>query len=114
MTRVPAEVLRAWFDAHAAGDLAAARALLAPEAPVRAPDVALRGFDDLMRWYDARRAARPGFGYEVVDLLGGARHAAAVLSLHDASGSWQQVALYEVHHGVIVSITLHEDGHAPA
>jgi hypothetical protein len=60
----PGEVLRRWFEAHAIGDLSAARALMSPTAEIRVPGAAVTGFDGLMEWY-AARAAELGesFGY---------------------------------------------------
>jgi SnoaL-like domain len=105
----PLDVVRAWFDAHSRGDLAAARTLLAPEAPIHGEEVNLRGFDAFMSWYDDRRSSRQGFGYEVVDLLGGEHHAAAIIRLSDAAESWRQVAVYEVEEDRITSIMMLED-----
>jgi ketosteroid isomerase-like protein len=106
----PAEVLRRWFAAHAAGDLGAARQLIAPDAAVQVPGELLSGFDGLMSWYAERRQAMgEGFGYELVDLLSGRHHVAAVLALTDGTQSWQQVALYRVEGGVITAITAYED-----
>ncbi|MEY2469987.1 MAG: hypothetical protein QOF21_2685, partial [Actinomycetota bacterium] len=75
------EVLQRWFDAHARGDVTTARELLVDGAPVALPDgTSVLGFDQFMRWYDARREREgPAFSYEVVDLLGGTHHAAAVI-----------------------------------
>ena len=103
------EVLRRWFDAHLAGDLDTARTLLAPEARIRVPDAELQGFDELMAWYRARRDSHPSFEYEVLDILGGDRHAAAVIRLTDENTEWRQVALYEVADGRIVAMSAYED-----
>ena len=100
----PLDVVRAWFDSHSRGDLASARALLAPDAPIHGDELNLRGFDALMSWYDDRLRTRQGFGYEIVDLLGGEHHAAAIIRLTDAAESWRQVAVYEVEEGRITSI----------
>jgi ketosteroid isomerase-like protein len=106
----PIEVVRAWFAAHAAGDLDAARALLADDAPMEMPDATVRGFDAFMTWYEARRASEgASFGYEVVDVLGGERHAAAVLRMTAAGATWRQVAVYEVEDGRIARLTAYED-----
>lgn len=108
----PAEVLERWFAAHSAGDLRAARALLTADAPIRVPGQELIGFDGLMSWY-AERAKSLGenFGYELLDLLTGRRHVAAVLALTDGTRSWQQVALYTVEDGLITAITAYEGLH---
>ncbi len=106
-----AEVIERWFSAHAAGDLDAARSLLAPDAIFTAPDgKELRGFDEFMGWYQARRAAEgPTFSYEVADLLGGERHAAAVIRLSRGSTTWRQVAVFEVAAGRIAGARAYED-----
>lgn len=67
MTR--AEVLQAWFDAHARGDVAGAQALVADDLRVDVPGASLQGFDAFMRWY-RDRAEREGasFRYVVEDL----------------------------------------------
>jgi ketosteroid isomerase-like protein len=106
----PLEVLRRWFAAHDAGDLEAASQLMAPDAPIRVPGEHLSGFAGLMRWYAERTAALgDAFGYELVDLLSGNHHVAAVLRLADGSHAWQQVALYRVDSGVITAVTAYED-----
>lgn len=105
----PTSVLRAWFAAHAAGDMEAARTLLAAGAAVTVPDAELFGFDAFMDWYATRRSALQNFRYEVLDTLGGERHAAAVLRLTDGSRAWRQVAVYEIAEGQIISMTLYED-----
>ena len=105
------EVLRAWFAAHASGDLDAARRLLVEGAPVRLPDGGrVHGFDEVMAWYEARvRDEGPSFAYEVLDLLGGDAHAAAVIRLTTTTSSRRQVALYGVEGDRIRSIALYED-----
>lgn len=105
----PASVLAAWFDAHAAGDLNAARGLLADDAVLSVPGAELSGFDAFMAWYARRRSALPGFQYNVLDILGGERHAAAVIRLTDGSSTWRQVAVYEIAEGQITSMTAYED-----
>ena len=106
----PTEILRRWFAAHAAGDLESARRLMAVDAPIRVPGARLDGFDDLLRWYAERSAALgEDFRYDMVDLLSGDHHVAAVLQLSDGSRSWQQVALYRVEAGLIRSVTAFED-----
>jgi ketosteroid isomerase-like protein len=103
-------VLRRWFEAHREGDLAAARALMRPDAEIRVPGGVVTGFDGLMEWY-AERSARLGadFRYEAVDLLTGTDHVAAVLRLTDGTRTWQQVALYRVVDGVIAAVSAYED-----
>ena len=111
----PGFVLRRWFDAHAADERDVARSLMSPSAEIHVGQETLSGFDALMSWYDNRRASLPDFRYEVLDLLGGDSHAAAVIRLSDRDRSWRQVAVYEIRHGEIVSMTLYEDEphHAP-
>lgn len=55
----------------------AARALMADDAVVSVPGAEVSGFDAFMDWYARRRSALPAFQYEVLDILGGERHAAA-------------------------------------
>ena len=83
---------------------------MAPGAAVRVPGRQVEGFDGLMKWYAERTAAfGPSFRYDLVDLLEGQNHVAAVLELSDGSRSWQQVAVYEVHGGRITAVTAYED-----
>lgn len=105
----PASVLSAWFAAHNAGDMAAARALMIERAVIQVPDAALHGFDEFMQWYANRRATIPGFHYEVLDILGGEGHAAAVIRLHDGARSWRQIAVYAIADGQITAMTAYED-----
>jgi hypothetical protein len=107
----PISVVERWFAAHAAGDLDAARALFADDAIVVTPDAELHGFDAFMEWYQRRRELEgPGFSYPVVDLLGGATHAAAIIGLTGARGTrWRQVAVYKVEKGRIAAMTAYED-----
>lgn len=109
----PAALVRDWFDAFAAGDLDRAAALLASDAVVVVLGTRLHGFDEFMAWYERRAAVEgSGFGYELMDLLSGDRHAAAVLRLHRGDGvSWRQLALYETNGSQITSISAFEDGH---
>lgn len=115
MTGSLADVVRDWFAAHAAGDLARAEALLSPHFAVTVDGTRLKGFEKFVRWYADRSAAEgEGFSYELVDLLGGNQHAAAALRLRRADGtSWRQVALYAVEGGMITGITAFEDAHPP-
>ena len=69
----------------------------------------LHGFDEFMDWYAQRRATYPEFSYEVMDLLSGDHHAAAVLSLRSGEESWRQLALYDVRDGKISAVWLVED-----
>lgn len=109
----PAELVRGWFDAYAAGDLDRASALFGANAVVAVAGTRLCGFSEVMAWYKRRADAEgPGFGYELLDLLSGDRHAAAVLQLHRGDGtSWRQVALYETDGRQITAISAFEDEH---
>jgi ketosteroid isomerase-like protein len=107
----PLAVIRRWFAAHGAKDLDAASQLMAPDAPIHVPGRQLIGFAGLMRWYEERTAASgDAFRYDVVDLLSGDHHVAAVLALTDGTRSWQQFALYRVEAGLITAVTAYEDG----
>lgn len=105
----PATVLRNWFTAHADGDLAAAGSLMSSSTTIRVDGQVLHGFDEFMSWYDRRRASLPGLRYEVLDVLGGETHAAAVIRLSAGDRTWRQVAVYEISEGRIVSVTAYED-----
>jgi hypothetical protein len=110
----PVEVLQRWFDAHARGDLGAARELVVDDVEVSVPGTRLRGFDAFMAWYRERVLTEgQAFGYVVEDLLGGEQHAAAVLVLTDGTRSWRQVALYRLEGDRITSIWAAEED-APA
>ena len=107
----PVDVLRQWFAAHADGDLERAGALMADGAPIQTADGdTLHGFDALMKWYAGRRDAEgPSFRYDVLDLLGGTDHAAAVIRLSTADRQWRQIAVYRIAHGVITAMAMYED-----
>ncbi len=106
----PVEVLRLWFDAHARGDLEAARGLVVDDVEVVVTGTRLHGFDSFMQWYRERRLEEgASFGYSVEDLLGGETHAAAVLTLSAGGRTWRQVALYRVDGDRISAIWLTED-----
>jgi hypothetical protein len=107
------EILRHWFQAHASGDLEAARGLLADNASIRVPGQRLCGFDEFMAWYQRRRTADPQFSYEVDEELIGTRHVAALLTLRSASRSWRQIAVYAVDDVQIQWIWLVEDEPEP-
>ena len=63
-----------------------------------------------MEWYAARSTALgESFRYDLVDLLSGRPHVAAVLALFDGTRSWQQVALCTVEAGRITAVTAYED-----
>lgn len=106
----PAQILQQWFDAHARDDRSAAAALLAGDAPIRLPDGgSLAGFDAFMQWYDARRDREgPSFAYEVLDVLDGANHAAAIIRINDAARAHRQVAVYAIEDERITAIDLFE------
>ncbi len=92
----PIEVLQRWFSAHERRNLAAASALMAPGAGVRALDQELVGFDEFMQWYaDRRKAHGPLFSYEVEELLDGQGHAVALIRLTDDDHTWRQVAVLQ-------------------
>lgn len=105
----PVEVLQAWFDAHRRGDMDAARALLADDAPVVLPDRTVVGLDGLLAFFAERRTQRPGFSYSVADVLAGADHAAALLDMVEGERRWRQLALYTVRDDRIASIWAAED-----
>jgi ketosteroid isomerase-like protein len=106
----PVEVVRAWFDAHASGDLDGARALLAEDADIDMCGSRMRGFDAFMTWYGERRQRQgAAFSYQVDDLLAGEHHAAAVLTLSDGQRSWRQVAVYQVTDARIRGVWARED-----
>src|SRR5689334_9043780 len=103
-----AELVGRWFAAHEAGDLTTARELLAADARISVPGAELQGFDGLMQWYADRRAGDPDLGYDLLDLLTGEHHVAAVLRMHSGPRSWRQYAVYEVADGQIIGIRAFE------
>jgi ketosteroid isomerase-like protein len=110
------KTVKAWFAAHARGDLEAARALFAPDGMlnVTSPDPATSGgavgFDGFIDWY-ARRSTRVAqFSFRLDDLIGNDRRAVAVLTLRDESHEWRQVAVYEVTDRRITEIWVFEGG----
>lgn len=108
----PLETLRLWFAAFSEQEMEAARALWAEGATLRAPDGGFTGdFDELLGWYARRRQAEgPGFAWQVQDLLGGERYAAAVIRLVSdrRPSGWDQHAIYAVSDGRIQQVWLHE------
>ena len=106
----PRAVVQVWFDAFAAGELDAARTLLASDGVVHAHGAALRGFDEVLAWLE-RRGALGGasLSYRLDELLGGSRHAVALLTLSDGERRWPQVAVYRVEEGRIAEVWLYED-----
>ena len=103
-------VLQRWFDAHARGDMNGARRLMAENAVVTFADgTSVQGFDAFMQWYQERRDREgPTFSYEVVDLLGGTEHAAAVIVLRRDDTIRRQLALYGIAGDRITSVQLFE------
>lgn len=97
------KTVKAWFGAHARGDLDAARALFAPDGVlhVTSPEPGASGeavgFDAFLDWY-AQRGGRGGgeLGYRVDELLASDQRVVAVITLRDAEREWRQLALYEV------------------
>jgi hypothetical protein len=110
----PAEVVRAWFQAHARTDLEAARALVVEDLRIDMSGERMRGFDGFMAWYAQRRLREgPAFSYAVDDLLEGDDHAAAVLTLSAGERVWRQVAVYRVERDRITEIWAREDEPGP-
>jgi len=106
----PIRVLRRWFEAHQRGDLAGASTLMASTAAVRVLGRELVGFENFMKWYRERQAfAGPSFRYDVIDVLGGQEHAAAIIRISEAGRTWRQVAVFRVEDGIITSIVAYED-----
>ncbi|HVF20010.1 MAG TPA: nuclear transport factor 2 family protein [Mycobacteriales bacterium] len=106
----PADVLVLWFDAHARGDLEAARGLVVDDVEIVVPGARLHGFDSFMQWYRDRQLHEgASFGYSVEDLLGGEHHAAAVIRLSVEDRTWRQVALFRVEGDRIASMWAVED-----
>ena len=107
----PVEVLRLWFSAFV-DDAASARALWSDHTTLHARDVEFTGgFDELLRWYARRREDEgSGFSWQVVDILGGERYAAAIIRLvSDARPTgWVQHAVYEIADDKIQRVWLHE------
>lgn len=103
-----AEVVGRWFAAHEAGDLATARQLLAEDARISVPGAELQGFDGLMQWYADRKAGDPDLGYDLLDLLTGEHHVAAVLQMYSGTRHWRQYAVYEVADDTIIGIRAFE------
>ncbi len=69
------------------------------------PGERLQGFDAFMDWYRERqRKDGPSFRYNVEDLLDGATHAAAVITLSAAGRTWRQVVLYGIEGDRIFSV----------
>ena len=110
----PRAVVQAWFDAFAAGELEAARRLFAAGGVVHAHEAELRGFDEVLAWFE-RRGALGGasFSYRLDELLGGESHAVALLTLSDGRAEWRQLAVYRVEGGRIAEVSLYEEQPAP-
>ena len=110
------KTVKAWFAAHARGDLDAARALYAPEAKltVTAPDPDASGkavgFDAFLDWYAQRSSRVAQFSFRFDDLIGNDARAVAVLTLRDEEHEWRQVAVYEVADKRITGIWVFEGG----
>ena len=111
MSMSPLETLRLWF-ATFADQQGSARALRFEGATLHTADGGFTGdFDDLLTWHASRRDHEgPGFAWQVQDLLGGERYAAAVIRLiSDARPTgWDQHAVYEISEGKIRQVWLHE------
>lgn len=110
----PVQVVRAWFDAFAAGDLDTARQLLSHDALLDpgAGAETTRGFDAFLAFYERKRAAHgPAFAYELHDLLESDDHVVALLTLRDERGSWRQTAVYHVDGPRIAAIYVIEEPH---
>jgi ketosteroid isomerase-like protein len=111
------KTVKAWFAAHARGDLDAARALYAPDGVLRvtSPEPGASGeavgFDGFVEWY-ANRGRRGGgdLGYRVDELLSSDQRVVAVITLRDGEREWRQLALYEVTDKRITQIWAFEGG----
>jgi ketosteroid isomerase-like protein len=110
------KTVKAWFAAHARGDLDAARALFAPEGSlhVTSPDADASGnvvgFDSFMSWYGQRSSRVAQFSFRLDDLLANDNRVVAVLTLRDDDHEWRQVAVYEVADRQITEIWVFEGG----
>ena len=108
----PLDVVQRWFDAWERGDLDAARALLAPGAPVAVfgqRSASLQGFDEFLAWYGERRAHVSDFSYRVDELLSGEQHVAALITLRQGGREFRQVALYRVDGNAITEMEAYEE-----
>ena len=106
----PIDLLTRWFTAHASGDLETARSLVDDDLRVVVPGARLSGFDAFMAWFaDRVKHEGPSFSYSVDELLGGERHAVALLRITSGDRSWRQVAVYAVVDNRIASIWAVED-----
>lgn len=107
----PLETLHLWF-ARFAEEPGSARSLWSPGATLHAAVGGFTGdFDDLLSWYARKREHEgAGFSWQVQDLLGGERYAAAIIRLvSDARPTgWDQHAVYEIGEGKIRQVWLHE------
>jgi hypothetical protein len=110
------KTVKAWFAAHARGDLDTARSLFAPEGTlnVTSPDPSASGsavgFDGFIDWYAQRSSRVAQFSFRLDDLLGNDKRAVAVLTLRDENHEWRQVAVYEVADKRITQIWVFEGG----
>ena len=110
------EVVREWFDAFAAEDMIRARRLFPDDAVLHVgADQQHRGLDELLAWYDDKREATgDAFRYELVELMSGSDHVAALINLRTDSMEWKQVALYRVVEDHITDIWIFEEDPSPA
>ena len=116
--RDPVETVSEYFACLARGDVEAARSLFADDALVtifsgRGVHV-LDGFDDFLAWSGRREEAMgESFAYRVDELLGGERHAAALITFSRVVGGrqreWREAAVYRVKEGVIVEVRAYEE-----
>src|SRR3954470_4960762 len=113
---IAVKTVKAWFAAHARGDMDAARALFARDGTlnVTAPDPnasgTVVGFDDFLDWYAQRSTRAAQFSFRLDDLLGNEKRAVAILTLRDEEHEWRQVAVYEVVEKQITEIWVFEGG----
>lgn len=112
----PEAVVRAWFDAWAAGDIDSARRLMADDAIFNVSDgPPTRGFDAFRAWFEARRTrSSQAFGYRVIAITGGLSLASAIVAMRDVRDGreveWEQVAVYRVDAGLIAEAWAIESG----
>jgi hypothetical protein len=115
----PVESISGYLTCSERGDLGAARSLFADDARFTifsGRDVrVLASFDDFLTGSGRRREAmRESFAYRVDELLGGGRHAAALITFSrikvgGREREWREVAVYRVEKGVIVDARAYEE-----
>ncbi len=115
--RTPIEIVAAWFECFANGDLAAARELFDDDGVVRVFGeyaAEIHGFDQFIAWFGRRRQSLgESFDYRADELLAGNRHAAALITLSRTIAGrrveWRQLAVDRVEDDRITAVHAYEE-----